>query len=435
MNNIRPFQIVLIAIFAFFALAALIFLSEFQSERTQEEFAYGKKVTIWGTLSQDVFTRMFQDITREDKPFNVVEYRQINEEDFDSELVNGIAEGRSPDLVVLKSDALVTHRVKLLPVPYSTLSLRDFKDAYVDAAEIFTLEDGVYGIPFAVDPLIMYWNRDMLASNGIAQPPRSWESIVTDIVPRLTIRDTSRNVTQSGIAFGEYRNVHNAKNILMLLLLQTGSKMVTQKDTQYKVSLNDPIVEGARAPLESVLQFYTDFSNVNSPLYTWNRAMPEDKDAFLGGDLGVYFGLGSEYTDIAQKNPNLNFDVAVVPQGVGATALRTYGDVYAFAIPRASKNVQGSYAVARVLSNAQNAQHLVTSLDMAPVLRKLIAKGDENLYREIILQSALIARSWFDPGQKESDSVFMQMIEDVVSNRARIGDAVGDAIDRLTLVY
>jgi hypothetical protein len=29
----------------------------------------------------------------------------------------------------------------------------------------------------------------------------------------------------------------------------------------------------------------------------------------------------------------------------------------------------------------------------------------------------------------------MQMIEDIVSNRARVSEAVGDAIDRLTLIF
>ena len=222
---------------------------------------------------------------------------------------------------------------------------------------------------------------------------------------------------------------------MTLLTLQSGSRMVEVEETRYRVNLNEPIVEGARDPLESALQFYTDFSNVNSPLYSWNRAMPNDKTAFIAGDLALYFGLGSELKDIADKNPNLSFDMTSVPQGVTATALRTYGDFYAFAIPRASQNVQGAYAVANILASAENSQRFAVDLGMASPRRDVLAVKESDLYRNVIASSALIARSWLDPQPEESDTIFMQMVEDVVSNRARISDAVNDAIDRLLLAY
>lgn len=431
----RPFQIALLAGFGLLAVIAIIFLSIYQSERKKEELAYGERVVIWGTLSESIFKDSFQEIAKKDKAFNAVSYIQVPFDVFESELVNAIAEGRSPDMIVLQSDALVKLRAKLLPIPYDTLAERDFRDAYVDGAEIFAFEEGTYGLPFAIDPMVMYWNRDMFASNGIAQVPATWEAIVSEAVPRLTVRDNNRNVLKSAVAFGEYRNIVNAKNILMLLALQSGSKMVLQEEGEYKVQLNQGLSEGARAPFEAALQFYADFSNVNSPLYSWNRSLSSDKDRFLAGDLGLYFGLGSEYSDIGEKNPNLNYDIAAVPQGAGATALRTSGHMYAFALPRASKNVQGAYAAALMMTHKENVQGLVEGLHMSPARRDLIAAGDENFYRKVILQSALITRSWLDPDMKQSDGIFLQMVEDVVSNRARIGSAVGDAVDRLILAY
>jgi ABC-type glycerol-3-phosphate transport system substrate-binding protein len=431
----RPFQIVLLAGFAFLAVVALIFLSVYETGKRQEERAYGERVSIWGTLPQAIVQDTIRENSVDDKGFNVVEYQQVSESTFVTELVNAIAEGRSPDLIILNSTSLVQLRSKLFAIPYSTISQRNFKDSYVDGAEVFAFDDGIYGVPFAVDPMVMYWNRDLFSSNGLAQAPTSWEEVVSDVVPQITTRDTNRNVLTSGVAFGVYQNIQHAKETLLLLSLQSGSKMVTQAGSSYSVSLNEPITAGAQAPLETVVQFYTDFSNVNSPLYSWNQAMPTDKNAFLAGDLGLYFGFGSEYSDIEKKNPNLNFDMAMVPQGASATALRTYGDFYAFAIPRASKNAQGAFAVAQKLANAQNGQTLASGLEMSSVQRSVIAQGDGNPFRNIILQSALIARSWLDPKPSASDDVFMQMVEDIISNRARIGEAIGDAIDRLSLIY
>ncbi len=72
---------------------------------------------------------------------------------------------------------------------------------------------------------------------------------------------------------------------------------------------------------------------------------------------------------------------------------------------------------------------------MSSARRDVIAQGEDDLYRKIIIQSALISRAWLDPDPLKSDAIFMQMVEDIVSNRARIGESVNDAIDRLILAY
>jgi len=434
-TTLRPFQIVLLAVFAVFAVVAIFLLTKYQADRTEEANLYGQRVEIWGTQPRSAFNGVFDTISRSDKAFNAVTYTQISPSSFENDLVNAIAEGRSPDLIVLPSELLITLRSKLYPISYNTYSRRDFQDRFIDGAEIFALSNGIYALPFAIDPLMMYWNRDMFLTNGLPSAPTTWESIVSSVVPSLTIRDFNRNVQQSGVAFGEFRNVTHAKEILMLLALQSGSKMVLENDRGYQVQIDVPVTSGVRAPLQSTLQFFTDFSNVNSPLYSWNRAMPIDKNAFTSGDLGLYFGMGSEVYDIENRNPNLNFDIAPVPQGSGATIYRTYGDFYGFAIPRASKNVSGAYAVANILTTAQNGQALALALGMSSARRDVIAAGESGLYRQVIVQAALIARGWLDPNPVRSDQIFMQMVEDIVSNRERVDTAVRDAISRLILAY
>jgi ABC-type glycerol-3-phosphate transport system substrate-binding protein len=163
--------------------------------------------------------------------------------------------------------------------------------------------------------------------------------------------------------------------------------------------------------------------------------MAEDKNTFISGDLAVYFGFGSEAANIDKKNPNLNFDITMVPQGGAATALRTYGEFYGFAIPRAAPNQQGAFAAASTIASQKYANELTRELDLAPVRRDLVSQGDSSPYRSAMLQSSLIARGWLDPDPEASSGIFLQMVEDVVSNRIRVGGAVGDAINRLILEY
>lgn len=434
MKNLRPFQIALLAGFAVTAVVALILLSTTDPQGSDKKPVYGNSVVIWGTIDGALIDNLFLNIAQEDKAFNVVRYEEVDEASINDELVNAIAEGRAPDAVIIQSDQLVDQRAKLLSIPYESFPLRDYRDTYIDVAEVFALNDGVYGVPFAVDPLIMYWNRDMFATAGLAQAPQSWEVVAGTVVPSMTVVNDNRDVLQSGLAFGEYRNVRYAKDIIMTLAIQSGSQLVSETDRGYRVALNDGQGSVLR-PMESAVQFFTNFSNSNSARYSWNRAQPLDRQAFVAGDLALYFGRASEVETIQNQNPNLNFDTAPVPQGGAATVRRTYGTVYAFAFPRSAANTEGAYAAANKIAEPKFANELTRALNMAPVRRDLMQVTGDNLFRATIIQSALIARTWLDPEAAASSDIFQQMIDDVVSNRARVSEAVNDAIQRLVLEY
>lgn len=425
----------MLAAFAFLGIGALVFLGAYQQIVSKEAQVYGSQVIVWGTQEALAIEKVFAAISGEIEPFGVVDYKRISEATFDEEFVNAVAEGRSPDLIILSSDKLVKHRSKLFTIPYENVPQREYKDTYIDGADIFAFPEGIYAMPFAVDPIVQYWNKDIFASNGLAESPRSWEELVNLVVPNLTIRDQNRNVQQSAVSFGEFRNVTHAKDILMMLALQSGSRMVYEDEGLYLVELDVPIQSGARPPLSATLQFYTDFSNANSPLYSWNRAMSTDKNAFLSGDLALYYGLGSEYEELYAKNPNLNFDISVVPQGNNATIRRTAGTLYGFAIPKGAGNSTGAYAAMQTLLTPAYAAQLAQNLRMSSTRRDVIAAGDENPVRQVLLNSALIMRGWLDPEPSESDAILMQMVEDVVSNRLRINESVDDAVGRLILEY
>lgn len=434
MFNIRPFQVILIGGFAAFAIFGLIFFSVFQRQQADEEPGYGESVIIWGTLDRESFQDVFQEIVKTDKDFQAIEYIEKDPRSFDLELLTAIAEGRSPDLLVLGSDSIVAHREKLRAVSFETLSERSFRDTYVDGAEIFLLNDGIYALPFAVDPLMMYWNRDIFSGSGLATPPKTWEEIVGVVEPAITEVDQSFTIKRSALAFGEYANIRNAKHILSLLLLQSGTDIVRENNTGYTITLDEG-GQGGIPPADASLSFYTQFANPSGSEYTWNRAMREDRQEFTSGELGLYFGLGSEYYAIDGANPNLNFDIAEVPQGSGASIKRGFGVFYGFAIPRASGNPQGAWKAAQMLGREANSASLSDKLDLAPVHRSELSRGSSDPYRDTLYTAALIARGWLDPNRAASDNVFKTMIEDITSGRERISEAITDAIGRLELLF
>ena len=425
----------MIGVFGALALGGLIIFATYGGF-IGEPNPYGESVEIWGTLDRRAFATTLREITEGNDDFKVVSYREIDPRTFENELINAIAEGRGPDAIVLSSNLLLKQRAKLYPIPYETLSTRVFRDTFVDGAEIFQFAEGTYGIPFAVDPLVMYWNRSIFASGGLAQPPSTWEEVAASTVSRLTAKTPDFRITRSAIAFGEYRNVQNAKEILLMLTSQAGSPLITPRNDGFEAALNRSVgQQGGRPPGEAALDFYTQFANPAQGTYSWNRSLPLDRQVFLAGDLALYFGFGSELQELINGNPNLNFDAAVVPQGSGAPLRSSIGTFYSFAILRSTDNFGGAYQAIVALTNASAAGTLAQNVGLAPVHRSVIARGHGNSFQQTIYNSALVTRGWLDPDEGASDNIFATMVEDVTSGRERASAAVNDAEGRLNQLF
>jgi len=435
MSNLRPFQIVLLGVFIAFAVGGLILFSVYRGFGTDPN-PYGARVVIRGTLDERPFREAINTLSDADDNFKIVSYVRKNESTFENELVNAIAEGRGPDAVVISNELLISVRAKLYPISYDALPERTIKDTYVDGAEIFSLSDGTYGLPFAVDPLVMYWNRDLFATAGLATPPATWEALVASTVPALTHRATDSTFvfTQEALAFGEYANVTHASDVMMMLLLQAGSPLITEYVNGYAAALNQAVGQTARPPLDAALDFYTQFANPSRTTYTWNRSLPQDRAAFLAGDLALYFAPGSESSSLRAGNPNLNFDAAQIPQGSSVTVKKGFGTFYALSILTSGKNIQGTYQALSVLGADAEAGALASGLGFAPVHRDVLAAGTANPIQQTTYRAALIARGFLNPNPAGSEGVIKTMIEDVTSGRERISEAARDAVGRFNLL-
>lgn len=427
MGKIRPFEIALIGIFAIAGIAGIAFLANMKADNNEEVKVYGDSVEMWGTLESSAVSSALLSVGENDEEFSkVVQYRQFDERSFENEIVNAIADGNPPDLILMPHDLIVTFRTKLFAVPFETIPQSTFRTDYIDGAQVFMLSDGIYGVPLAVDPLVLYYNRDLFANEGIASPPKTWETLLNDSVPRLTKTDNRRNLIQSAIGMGEYMNVRNAKEILSLLLIQAGATIVEEQSGRYMVTLETKRTEGP-PPAQSALNFYTQFASPSSNAFTWSRSQQFDRNAFIAGKLAMYIGFQSEQKAIEDGNPNLNIDIVRVPQAEGATALRNYGTFYGLAIPKTSNNVVGAYTAAMRIAAPENAATVARLLKVTPVLRSLYGQANDNLYGKIFEESALICRGWLDPAPKETKGVFKKMVEEVTFGRGDAVSAISEA--------
>ncbi len=426
-NKLSTFQIVVVSVFGFFVVAGVIV---FASYRSGSSAVSAVEVSVWGTIDAGLFDGFVGKLNDDYDQELKVSYTQISEEAFDSTVVEALADGAGPDALLVPQDKIIKYLNKIYPIPYESYSERTFKDTFVSGAEIFLGNQGVLGLPFILDPLVMYWNRDIFTNNQIALPPTNWADFPI-LAEKISRSDKNANITKSAVAFGEFRNVNNAKEIISALIMQAGSPIVRYDAGTLQSALKVSTVGGGINPTESAVRFYADYSNPKKSVYSWNRALPMSKSYFLRGDLAVYFGFGSEYSDLKIKNPNLNFDIALFPQVVDTNIKSTFGKMQAFMLMKSSKNIAPAFSVFNYLVSAQAMNTWLSLTDYAPTRRDLIAKGGSNAVSSVLYNSALISKAWLDPEKDKTSLIFQNMIEDITTGRSVVAESVGKASDEI----
>lgn len=387
--------------------------------------ASGGIIKIWGTVPRKDISQAIAFLNSQNKTTKIV-YEEKDARTYKDDLLNAFAFGGVPDLFLLSQDLLFTYEDKIITIPYTYFPEKTFDDTYIRAASIFKKTGGFLGFPLLVDPLITYYNQDLLETAGFAQPPKYWSDLFT-YVPKLTQKNDALQISKSGVALGEFSNIQNAKKIFVGLLLQLNNSIIYLNEKGDYVSRLTEASNVSSKPAIQSMNFYNEFSDPVKDVYSWNKSLKNSEDDFVSGDLALYFGLASEYRKIKLKNPNLNFDIGPLPQVQELNNSITYADIYALAIPKNSPNAQLSLSLAASLANGANTGSVVASAGFAPARRDLIAAKRAAPYMDVFYDSALVSRSWIDPNDEATNNIFTKMFDDVVSGLKKPEDAVKDA--------
>ena len=429
-----PFQMVILGVFIVAIMGGVAVFALFGGLSGGKSVG---QVTIWGTVDRSIMESVLSDLIQEDDAFQTVDYEEKDPKTYNAELIEALASNKAPELFMLAESDILSFQDKISVIPYSEISEREFRDTFVNESDLFLSPGGIVGMPYMIDPLVMYYNRDLFAGAGIATYPRTWADVQA-VVPKMTTLDTKSDVRRSAVALGTFDNISHAKEILSALLMQVGDPIskVTE-DGQLESTLGNTVQGAVENPAESALRFYTSFSNPTQSVYSWNRALPDSFNVFAAGDLGVYFGLASEYAQLVARNPNLAFDVSVLPQTESSRTSITYGRMVALAIPQNAKNYYGASLIAQKMTSNSGIASISSRTGLPPVRRDLLSALDaqDSIEQTVFAESALISRSWFDPNPQATRVLFKTMIDSVVSGRARLGEAVSEASAELSALF
>jgi len=423
------FQIILIFVFIVAAIfGLLVFSGTIPLGGDDGELGQGS-VVLWGTFRAELVNSLLEEFNRENPTF-VVQYVQKNPDTFDQDLLEALASGVGPDMFFLPDNLAFHYKNKIAAIPLQSYSSSSFKQGFAGAGEVFLTSQGILALPITIDPMVMYYSRDMLDANGVVYPPNDWTEFLA-VVPVLTKKDDTGKIGKSAAAFGHYSNVSHAKDILSVLFMQLGNRIVKEDGGRFETDLGVSI---GPDNLPNALRFYTDFADPGKSAYSWNKSFPLSRDFFSAGNLAFYFGYASELANLLNKNPNQNFQVAEIPQIVNSGFKSTGARVTGLAISAFSKNPNTAFIAAGKMTSGNFAARLAQNLGVVPARRDLLAQKPTDSFSPIFYASALYARSWLDPSPKDTNDIFRKMIESVLSGTLGPAEAVSDASAKMSLL-
>lgn len=385
-------------------------------------------LTMWVVTEDPSAYRGVLDQYRQIRPYIRVNVVQVSPEDYTAKLKEAWARGKGPDVFALPSTAIGEFADDfLLPMPASTriytyqtrkiffrreteikqtnvvsITIPQLRRDFVDVVSDDVIRnDKIYGLPLAIDTLVLYYNRDILRGANIVEPPKTWSQLV-NLAPKLTIADEEGKIVRSGIALGTGTNVRYAPDIISLLFLQNGMALNLPDGT---VPLDSSLASDGTNLGENALSFYTSFANAARATYSWNADMPESREAFLRGNAALYVGYGFDKPDIeGQSSVNVGVAPILHLQSDGTDAFTStgggslqvnYGNYWVYSVFQRTAYSNEAWNFVQFMSREQPAGAFLTATKRVSALRRLLTKQAEDPDLGVFASQAVSARSWY----------------------------------------
>ncbi len=431
---------------------------------------YAIELEVWGLFDDsDVYDSIFSVYTN-NVGANVIKinYKKFTQDTYKKELLDALATGQGPDIFLVHNTWLPVFGDKIIPAPAQILDEKRFRENFVDVvADDFLYQGQVYAAPMSINTLALFYNRDLLNEAGIVSPPENWEEFV-EYSKKMTRTAAGNKVSRSGAILGTAYNINRATDILSALMIQGGTQMV---DKNRGIAAFDNVVKSGDKDVaagENALDFYTQFANNSSPMYSWNKDLHYSLDAFSEGWAAMMLNYSWNIATIQAKSPNLNFSIAPLPQLEGNQKIN-YANYWAFAVSK-NKNVDAAYAKSKNITlvgndiRAAEAWKLIsflttkytgTALDAAknkgaipldydptieylkkthaPAARRDLIELEKNdpVLGTFAVQN-LTAKSWYQADPEAIEAIFLNMIDEVNRGKSTVREAIRSAGVRVT---
>jgi ABC-type glycerol-3-phosphate transport system substrate-binding protein len=350
-----------------------------------------------------------------------ITYRQITPASYEKTLVDALATGQGPDILMFNNNWLLKHGNKITPSPASQISADIVSQIFpVVVSQNFISGGSVYALPLYSDTLALLYNKNILDAAGIAVLPKTWEEFRA-IIPSIRRFNQLNQISRPAAAIGgSAKSVDSAGDLLNLIIAQFSGgadKVVSQ----------DGNANFGREAL-GALNFYADFANPASLYNTWNDSLAYSIDSFADGTTAMIFNYASSFPGIKSKNPYLDFGISAVPQVSSDVQPVNYADYWGLAVSKQSKNSAWAWNfIVTATTNSSIAENYSRANSLPPALYTLIEKYKNDPVLGVFARQALTARSWSQPDGTEVEKILSNMAEAVINGKTSAQNAVNEA--------
>lgn len=401
--------IVLIFVIGFVIKGASDGDSVYETRATLDFWGVGDRTSAYQT-ALNRFSELYPNVA--------ISYRMFdNVEDYESALLNALAAGEGPDIFVIMNNDLPRKANKIFPLPSSKYSVGSLRADFPEIVEDDFVSGGnIYALPASIDTLALIYNRDLFNEAAVVFPPSTWKEF-QGTVPKLT-EFGDEGIIRSGAAIGTAGNIKNSTDIISLLMIQSGVRMVN--DNYTGATFNSP--DGREA-----LEFYLKFSDENSASYSWNEGFSEAVESFSREKTAILLGYSEDLKEVKERNPLVNVETAEIPRVEGGSKM-SLARYFGYTVSRQTSYPSIAWDFIRVVTaDLASVRSYLELTDRPPALRYLIEEYKNDPMFGVFSRQALVAEDWKQPDPEKVDGIFDNMIEAVKEGRKEVPRALSDA--------
>ena len=253
--------------------------------------------------------------------------------------------------------------------PYIDRDNYDMSDFYGPTVELHKYEKGTLGLPMAVYPSFIYYNKDLFDAAGVDYPPHEWGTAewtfdkLVQVAQQLTLDSKGNNAASPGFDPNDIVQWGYDESWMDVagLARQFGSKAANGVSDDYKTALfnTKPLVERAQWMSDAIWKWHIAASSEQSSVFYDTAG-----DPFESGKVAMWYChtwmMGEAYAEAP-----FAWDIGAVPTG-------PYGDLSAqvdadtFVMPAAGKHPDEAWEVAKWMCAPGNLEVLALTWGSVP---------------------------------------------------------------------
>lgn len=388
----------------------------------------------WGLWESEAVMEPLIKEFEERNPGIKIQYSQQRFSGYESRVYTRLQQATSssepaPDIIRIHNTWVPKFDKYITSVPTNIMTREEYSQKfYPTSLEDFTGKDGkLYAIPWEIDGLMVFYNKQLLQKEGVQEPPKDWDSFI-ELAYKLTKKSSSGSIEQSGLAIGTARNIQHSAEILSFLLLQEGVDIIDE--TRTTVSLNN-------SKAISVFETYTNFAKGEDAI--WSPSLRSDLEMFYSGKLAMMIAPSWRAFDIINSNSTIEFGTASLPQLTANEDEIYYSTYWGDTVSKGSTNPEAAWKFVAFLAEKEQQQKIFSnSITVGQrafgepySLVELNSEMETKAYIKPIAEMAPYMKSWQMGDETNVKSYLNEAVTSIIEGNTKVDTALRNAENKI----